>query len=145
MLAGNYVSKNFLSRQVSEPEAAPWGLLLAKGNVTKNEGKNRIHWKDTRNVPCTSIGEHQGSLTGLLGGGGSGVEMKNGTLMLPVEGTKKRVGAEEDGKNNNVSIIIFSLKDTTTWTLSKGIFLLMTAVILLSWSGRRTNHDDDCV
>ncbi|EKG06653.1 trans-sialidase, putative, partial [Trypanosoma cruzi] len=42
--------------------------------------------------------------------------MKDGALVFPVEGTKKKDDTEEDEKT--VSLII--LKDTTDWTLSKG-------------------------
>ncbi|EKF99434.1 trans-sialidase, putative, partial [Trypanosoma cruzi] len=52
------------------------------------------------------------SLTGLIGGGGSGVKMKDGTLVLPVEGTKK------NGKA--VSLIIRS-SDAAGGNPSKGM------------------------
>ncbi|EKG07734.1 trans-sialidase, putative, partial [Trypanosoma cruzi] len=47
--------------------------------------------------------------------------MKDETLVFPVEGTKKKENddAEEDVKT--VSLIISSSKDTTDWTLSKGM------------------------
>ncbi|EKF98964.1 trans-sialidase, putative, partial [Trypanosoma cruzi] len=57
------------------------------------------------------------SLTGLIGSGGSGVKLKDGTLVFPLEGTKKDNG--KDGKT--VSLIIYSSKDVTSWTLSKGM------------------------
>ncbi|EKG00930.1 trans-sialidase, putative, partial [Trypanosoma cruzi] len=56
------------------------------------------------------------TLTRLIGGGGSGVNMNDGTLVFPVEGTKKE---EKDGKT--VSLIIYSLKDAASWKLSKGM------------------------
>ncbi|EKG03708.1 trans-sialidase, putative, partial [Trypanosoma cruzi] len=57
------------------------------------------------------------SLTGLVGGGGSGITMNDGTLVLPVEATKKD-GAGKDEKT--VSLITYS-SDTKNWNLSKGM------------------------
>ncbi|RNC41040.1 trans-sialidase [Trypanosoma cruzi] len=112
MLAGNY------SWTLTEnDQAAGWGLLLVKGNVSKKEGesKKRILWNDNYVIPWNYNG-NQGSLKRLVGGGGSGVKMKDGTLVFPLEGTKKLNGTEKDGKT--VSLIIYS-KDTKFWTLSK--------------------------
>ncbi|EKF27071.1 trans-sialidase, putative, partial [Trypanosoma cruzi marinkellei] len=50
--------------------------------------------------------------------GGSGIETKDGKLVFPVEGTKKG-NTETDVKI--VSLIISSLKDTNSWTLSNEI------------------------
>ncbi|EKG02271.1 trans-sialidase, putative, partial [Trypanosoma cruzi] len=93
------------------------GMLLVKGEV--GEGGNKINWNDTDGVPCTLGAKHK-SLTQLLGGGGSGVKLKDGTLVFPLEGTKKKKDAdtEEDGKA--VSLIIYS-SDTNSWKLSKGM------------------------
>ncbi|ESS63708.1 trans-sialidase [Trypanosoma cruzi Dm28c] len=88
------------------------GILLVKGKV--GEGGNKINWKETDGVPCTLREQHK-SLTGLIGGGGSGVKMNDGTFVFPVEGTK-REGVGKDGKT--VSLILY-LKDTKNWTLSK--------------------------
>ncbi|EKG01222.1 trans-sialidase, putative [Trypanosoma cruzi] len=90
------------------------GILLVKGEV--GEGGNKINWKETDGVPCTLGAEHE-SWTGLIGGGGSGVKMNDGTLAFPVEGTK-REGAGKDEKS--VSLILY-LKDTKNWKLSKGM------------------------
>ncbi|EKF32282.1 trans-sialidase, putative [Trypanosoma cruzi marinkellei] len=46
--------------------------------------------------------------------------MEDGTLVFPLEG-KKNGDTENEGKNSNVSLLIYSLKDTTNWTLSKGM------------------------
>ncbi|EKG00561.1 trans-sialidase, putative, partial [Trypanosoma cruzi] len=54
------------------------GIFLVKGQVS-DEGGNKIHWKTTDGVPCT-LGDQHKSLTGLIGGGGSGVKMDDGTL-----------------------------------------------------------------
>ncbi|ESS62008.1 trans-sialidase [Trypanosoma cruzi Dm28c] len=89
------------------------GMLLVKGQVS-DEGGNKIHWKTTDGVPCT-LGDQHKSLIGLIGGGGSGVKMDDGTLAFPVEGTKKK---EKDVKT--VSLIMCS-SDTKNWTLSKGM------------------------
>ncbi|KAF8305116.1 putative trans-sialidase, Group V [Trypanosoma cruzi] len=119
MLAGTYIRENVAVCQ-GGPGAASWGLLLVKGNVSDTEGKE-IVWEDTDGLPCSSIvGLHE-SLTGEIGSGGSGVKMNDGTLVFPLEAVKKeKDDAEKDGKNKNVSLIIYSL-DTTSWTLSKGM------------------------
>ncbi|EKG01004.1 trans-sialidase, putative [Trypanosoma cruzi] len=72
------------------------GILLVKGEVSDKESNKQIHWKETDGLPCT-LGDQQNSLNRLIGGGGSGVKMEDGTLVLPVEGTKKD-GTGEDGK-----------------------------------------------
>ncbi|RNC41500.1 trans-sialidase [Trypanosoma cruzi] len=88
-----------------------WGLLLVKGQVSDaGEEEKRICWNDTHAIPLTPGDQHK-SLTALIGGGGPGVKMKDGTLVLPVEGTK------ENGKT--VSLIIYIA--TGGGNLSKGM------------------------
>ncbi|RNF03436.1 trans-sialidase, partial [Trypanosoma cruzi] len=122
MLAGNY------SWTLTEnDQAGDWGLMLVKGNVSKKDGENnRIYWNDNYIIPWSYHG-NQGSLKRLVGSGGSGVKMEDGTLVFPLEGTKKAKkedgtveddGNEKDGKT--VSLIIYS-KDAKSWTLSKGM------------------------
>ncbi|EAN81263.1 trans-sialidase, putative, partial [Trypanosoma cruzi] len=95
------------------------GLLLVKGNVSEeNSGEKRIHWKDNDDVSRISVGELD-SWTRLFGSGGSGIKMKDGTLVFPVEGTKKEGDAPKDEKA--VSLIIHTLKDAKSWTLSKEV------------------------
>ncbi|RNC41012.1 amastigote surface protein 4, partial [Trypanosoma cruzi] len=93
-------------------------LLLVKGSVSGEGTNNKIDWKDTESSPQRLFGAQLDSWTRLIGSGGSGVKMKDETLVFPVEGTKKPVGTEEDGKT--VSLIIYS-KDATNWTLSKEV------------------------
>ncbi|EKF29446.1 trans-sialidase, putative [Trypanosoma cruzi marinkellei] len=120
------VGKN-IPTAATDPEesgADECGLLLVKGNVTgERSGDNkRIQWSDTNGLPRISIGQHDASLTGIIGSGGSGVKTKDGTLVFPVEGTKKKTenSAEEAGKT--VSLILYTLKDNKkSWTLSKGM------------------------
>ncbi|KAF8277736.1 putative trans-sialidase, Group V [Trypanosoma cruzi] len=97
----------------AETEKIKSGILLVKGKVSGETGDNQIHWKDTDGVPCT-IGEKHNSLKRMIVGGGSGVKMNDGTLVFPVEGTKK----EKDGKT--VSLFLY-LQGTESWTLSKGM------------------------
>ncbi|EKF27408.1 trans-sialidase, putative [Trypanosoma cruzi marinkellei] len=56
----------------------------------------------------------------MIGSGGSGVRMNDGTIVFPVQGTKKTTkdGRKEDGKT--VSLIIYST-DNTNWKVSKGM------------------------
>ncbi|EKF99176.1 trans-sialidase, putative, partial [Trypanosoma cruzi] len=58
----------------------------------------------------------------LIGGGVSGVKMNDGTLVFPVEGTKKDDDAGKDGKN--FSLFMYTLdtsKDIESSKLSKGM------------------------
>ncbi|PBJ77767.1 trans-sialidase [Trypanosoma cruzi cruzi] len=98
--------------------SAYWGLLLSRGNVSVDkESKKRIHWNDVDALQSISNMQKQGSLTDLIGGGGSGVKMKDGTIVFPVEGIKSNVAA---GGTNTVSLIIYSLGNEG-WKLSKGM------------------------
>ncbi|PWV15846.1 putative trans-sialidase, Group V [Trypanosoma cruzi] len=109
MVAGTY------SFEVTEgvdqtAAAAKWGLLVASGNVSAEGSDKRIYWNDAYVIPSTYFEKQHESLTRLIGGGGSGLKMKDGTLVLPVEGTK-------DGKT--VSLIIYTATDGGN--LSKGM------------------------
>ncbi|KAF8279438.1 putative trans-sialidase, Group V [Trypanosoma cruzi] len=107
MLAGNYS----WAYEAKEDSVFQWGPLLVKGNVNKEEGSgNRIQWKDTYDLPWISSSRERKFLTGLIGGGGSGIKIKGDTFLFPVEGTK------EDGKA--VSLIMYS-SDTAGWTVSR--------------------------
>ncbi|ESS62042.1 trans-sialidase [Trypanosoma cruzi Dm28c] len=110
MFAGTYSFE--VKAADNKAAAAKWGLLMAVGNVS-NDGSSgkKIYWKDTSVIPWTEIEKQHESLTRLIGGGGSGVEMKDGTLVLPVEGTK-------NGKA--VSLIIYSSANESG-NLSKGM------------------------
>ncbi|EKF27927.1 trans-sialidase, putative, partial [Trypanosoma cruzi marinkellei] len=112
MLVGKYESKGATVCQVAS-EAPPWGLLLVRGTVSEGSDK-RKHWNDTYRIPCMFTVEHHSSLGRVIGGGGSGIKMQDGTLVFPVEGTKK----EKDGKT--VSLILYS-SATESWKLSKGM------------------------
>ncbi|RNC46291.1 amastigote surface protein 4 [Trypanosoma cruzi] len=117
MFAGSY-SFEVTDKASSE---AQWGLLLARGNVNNDASRgNRIYWSEAYVIPWIHFEKQHESLTGLIGGGGSGVRMKDGTLVLPVEGTKKekkKGDTEEEGKT--VSLILYS-KDAAGGNLSKG-------------------------
>ncbi|PBJ70951.1 trans-sialidase [Trypanosoma cruzi cruzi] len=121
MLVGKYDSKVAVLGQDDASDAAQLGLLLVKGSVSGGEDTNnrKIDWKDTESPPQIPFGTQLDSWTKLIGSGGSGVKIKDDTLVFPVEGTtKKAKDAEEEEKT--VSLIIYST-DTTNWTLSKGM------------------------
>ncbi|EKF29560.1 trans-sialidase, putative [Trypanosoma cruzi marinkellei] len=108
-----------------ENDATQLGLFLVKGEigVEKDKGK-KIHWNDTHSIPCSLFKHDQESWKRLVGGGGSGVKMKDGTLVLPVEGTKKINKENSDATEKDektVSLIIYTLSSSTNWTLSKGM------------------------
>ncbi|EKG00569.1 trans-sialidase, putative, partial [Trypanosoma cruzi] len=95
-------------------DAEHCGLLLVKGEVSDQSGK-RIKWKDNNAVSKASLGEQLISWTDLIGSGGSGVLTHDGTLVFPVEGTKK----ENEGEKA-VSLIIHNSKsNAASWKLSK--------------------------
>ncbi|RNC33895.1 c71 surface protein, partial [Trypanosoma cruzi] len=122
MLAGNYSWTPKAGDQVSG--ATDWGLMLVKGNVSNEESSNekRIYWNDSYFIPWNYKDKQHESLLRLIGSGGSGVKMNDGTIVFPLEGTRKKKnqdgGNEKDGKT--VSLIIYS-KDTKSWVLSKGM------------------------
>ncbi|KAF8300553.1 putative trans-sialidase, Group VI [Trypanosoma cruzi] len=123
MLVGKYSRK--AATGVQERDAVDRGFLLVKGEVGGEEsgsGKG-IQWKDTKGLPRTPFCEQHEYLTGLVGGGGSGVKIKDGTLVFPVEGTQEKLVQKEaaGGKTTTVSLIISSSQDFATWTLSKGM------------------------
>ncbi|RNC35307.1 trans-sialidase [Trypanosoma cruzi] len=121
MLVGKYSRTAVAGAR--ESGADDWGLLLVKGEVSgEDESNKQIEWKDTNAVSTTPFGEQLSSLTRLIGGGGSGVKMKDGTLVFPVEAEKEREAdkTEEDGKTTTVSLLLYS-SDAESWTLSKGM------------------------
>ncbi|KAF8277662.1 putative trans-sialidase, Group V [Trypanosoma cruzi] len=94
------------------------GLLLVKKSVNTEDASNKkIDWKDTESS-LQVVDAQSDSWTRLIGSGGSGVKMKDETLVFPVEGTKKAVGTEGDVKT--VSLVIYS-SDNTNLKLSKGM------------------------
>ncbi|EKF30758.1 trans-sialidase, putative [Trypanosoma cruzi marinkellei] len=108
MLAGNYSIGG-----AATSDAVQWGLLLVKGNVSgTKENDKRIYWNDTYGLPWDIFEEHE-SLTRLIGSGGSGVKMQDGSFLFPVEGTKEK-------NNTNVSLILY-WNGNKNWTLSKGM------------------------
>ncbi|EAN92904.1 putative trans-sialidase, Group VI [Trypanosoma cruzi] len=120
MLVGKYSRKGG-----QESGADDWGFLMVKGEFSdKDESKKQIDWKDTNAVPTTTLGEQLSSLTGLIGGGGSGVKMEDGTLVFPVEGTKEEVGQKEAAGGKTFSLLMYTLdtlKKIESWKLSKGM------------------------
>ncbi|KAF8288082.1 putative trans-sialidase, Group V [Trypanosoma cruzi] len=119
MLVGNY---SWTLKAGDQDITDEWGLMLVKGNVSKKEDEKskRILWNDNYIIPWSYKG-NQGSLKRLVGSGGSGIKMNDGTLVFPLEGTKKAKkedGTVEDGRT--VSLVIYS-KDAASWVLSKGM------------------------
>ncbi|PBJ76115.1 trans-sialidase [Trypanosoma cruzi cruzi] len=113
MLAGIY------NLDAADNTSAYWGLLLSRGNVSVDEkSKKRIHWNHIDDIQSISKMQKEESLTDLIGGGGSGVKMNDGTLVFPVEGIKSNGAA---GVTDTVSLVIYSLKDAASWKLSKGM------------------------
>ncbi|EAN98449.1 putative trans-sialidase [Trypanosoma cruzi] len=116
MLVGKNSGEN-LAECKATTDTIKSGILLVKGKVGEG-GNKRIHWKETDGLPCT-LGEHHNTLKRLIGGGGSGVKLKDSTLVFPVEATKTTKDvAQKDGKT--VSLLLYS-SDTKNWKLSKGM------------------------
>ncbi|RNF11708.1 amastigote surface protein 4, partial [Trypanosoma cruzi] len=106
MLAGTY------SFEVkTDGSTAKWEFLVAVGNVTTESNDKKIYWKDASVISWTYFEKQHESLTGLIGGGGSGLKMNDGTLVFPVEGTKN------DGKA--VSLVLYTANESGN--LSKGM------------------------
>ncbi|PWV09448.1 putative trans-sialidase, Group V [Trypanosoma cruzi] len=114
MLVGKYCRKP-AAAGAGGSEADEWGLLLVKGQASGNgESSKGILWKETNDVPLTAFVEEPQSLTRLIGSGGSGIKTNDGTLVFPVEATKKNKDAK------TISLVIYS-SDAKLWTLSKGM------------------------
>ncbi|EKF30805.1 trans-sialidase, putative [Trypanosoma cruzi marinkellei] len=99
-----------------ETDATESGLLLVKGNISGENGNNRIYWNDTYVIPWRSNCEQLKSFKSVIGGGGSGVKIEE-TLVFPVEAMKTSV----DNKGSNTFSLVIYSKDTESWTLSKGM------------------------
>ncbi|EKF30767.1 trans-sialidase, putative [Trypanosoma cruzi marinkellei] len=120
MLVGNY-SQTAVAQRSSEADS---GILLVKGDVSQeSDTEKKIKWENTNDVSRASLAEQLESWTQLIGGGGLGVDMGDGRLLFPVEGTKKIKKESEPEKDEKaVSLIIYTLSSgTTSWTLSKGM------------------------
>ncbi|KAF8279265.1 putative trans-sialidase, Group VIII [Trypanosoma cruzi] len=84
MLLGNYSRKKPQVEGTNER-----GLLLVKGTVTVDGGKNKkLVWNETHVVNPQRKGASL-SLTEFLGGGGSGAVMGDGTLVFPMQAKGK--------------------------------------------------------
>ncbi|PBJ76798.1 trans-sialidase [Trypanosoma cruzi cruzi] len=120
MIAGTY-SSNPTDVCQDGADVANLKLLLVKGQVSDEENK-KIHWKDAHTLPCTFLNQEHKSWTRLTGGGGSGVTMEDGTLLFPVQGTRKvKTAGDTETDEKTVSLIIHFLDATNNWKLSKGI------------------------
>ncbi|KAF8300189.1 putative trans-sialidase, Group V [Trypanosoma cruzi] len=121
MIAGTY-SSNPTDVCQEGADVATLNLLLVKGQVSDEENK-KIDWKDAHTLPCTFLNQEHKSWTRLTGGGGSGFTMEDGTLLFPVQGTRKVKTAGDAPKDEKaVSLLISSPKDTAaSWKLSKGM------------------------
>ncbi|RNE97432.1 trans-sialidase, partial [Trypanosoma cruzi] len=81
MLVGVYTNKVAAPRQVGASDAAQLGLLLVKGSVSGDDtSNNKIVWKDTESPPQRLFDKQLDSWTRLIGSGGSGVRIKDGTF-----------------------------------------------------------------
>ncbi|EAN84576.1 putative trans-sialidase, Group V [Trypanosoma cruzi] len=117
MLVGKYSQTS--AGGLEESGKDDCGFLLVKGEVNGNEKSVKtIHWKSYNDVSRPTFGEQHKSLTRLIGSGGSGVEMKDDTLVFPVEAVNKAEGVEKEEKT--VSLIIYSLSNNN-WKLLKEI------------------------
>ncbi|PBJ78428.1 trans-sialidase [Trypanosoma cruzi cruzi] len=115
--------------------AAKWGLLGAVGNVSNDGSKDKIyiHWNDASVIPWTEFENQHESLTGLIGGGGSGVKMKDGTFVFPVEATKNGKAVSlvlytaTDGGNLSKGMSADGCSDPSVVEWKEGKLMMMTA------------------
>ncbi|KAF8286939.1 putative trans-sialidase, Group VII [Trypanosoma cruzi] len=105
MLLGNYCHTKQQVEGTNER-----GLLLLKGTVSDEGGNNKkIRWNETLLVKPEPKGESH-SLTNLIGGGGSGAVMGDGTLVFPMQ-----------AKNKDGASVLLSMSFTSSmnkWQLS---------------------------
>ncbi|RNF00058.1 putative trans-sialidase, partial [Trypanosoma cruzi] len=85
------------------------GLLLLKGTLTDEGGRKKIKWNETHLVKPQGKGASL-SLAELIGGGGSGAVMDDGTLVFPMQ------AKGNDGKSVLLSMSFTSSKNK--WELS---------------------------
>ncbi|RNC36942.1 trans-sialidase, partial [Trypanosoma cruzi] len=117
MLVGKYSQTAATGQE--DGGADDWGLLLVQGNVSdESGGEKRIQWNENQRLVGAFAADEHKCLTHLIGGGGSGVHMGDGTLVFPLEGTKK---GEAQNDEKAVSLIISSSSSTKSWMLSKGM------------------------
>ncbi|RNC39445.1 sialidase-like protein [Trypanosoma cruzi] len=83
VLLGNYSHKKPQVEGKNEP-----ALLLVKGTLTDEGEKKKIRWNETHVVSPQRKGASL-SLTELIGGGGSGAVMRDGTLVFPMQAKGK--------------------------------------------------------
>ncbi|RNE96465.1 trans-sialidase [Trypanosoma rangeli] len=112
MLLGKY------SRTESEPEVSGdggWRLLLVKGTVTGDSEEKKIEWGKTHAVKPDFLPARK-SLTRLVGGGGSGIVLSDGTLVFPMQAIDKD---EWDGKKKNFFLSMRFTQAENKWELSR--------------------------
>ncbi|RNF06796.1 trans-sialidase [Trypanosoma cruzi] len=84
MLLGNYSRTKQQVERTNER-----GLLLVRGTVAGESGNNKkLVWNETHVVKPQGKGK-SGSLTELIGGGGSGAVMRDGALVFPMQAKNK--------------------------------------------------------
>ncbi|RNF05586.1 sialidase-like protein [Trypanosoma cruzi] len=99
MLVGNQNHKKLQVERTNEP-----GLLLVKGTVSGEGGTKKIRWNETHLVKPHGKGESL-SLAELIGGGGSGAVMDDGSLVFPMQ------AKGNDGKSVLLSMSFTSSKN----------------------------------
>ncbi|EKF28961.1 trans-sialidase, putative, partial [Trypanosoma cruzi marinkellei] len=113
VVAGDSVYMLLINQSANPSEgksatARDWGLLLVKGSVS---GDNKITWEETHAVTFGNGKRIPESLSQLVSGGGSGVKTTDGTLMFPMQATKK---------NGNTSLLSMHFdKSDKKWKLSQ--------------------------
>ncbi|ESS60432.1 trans-sialidase [Trypanosoma cruzi Dm28c] len=118
MLVGKYSRTDTADAQ--ESGGGDSVLLLVKGKVNSVEENNKkIDWKGTESSP-QRLDTQSDFWTKLIGSGGSGIKMEDGTLVFPVEATKEKNKEGESNDEKTVSLLIYTLKDNAaSWKLSK--------------------------
>ncbi|RNE97190.1 trans-sialidase, partial [Trypanosoma conorhini] len=106
MLLGNYGR----ATPTSEPSGkAGWKLFLVKGALTDGVDEKKIVWGKPHALEPESVKSLE-SLTRLVGGGGSGVVLSDGTLVFPMQAIKA------DG--NSVLLAMSLTPSGSKWALS---------------------------
>ncbi|EAN92641.1 putative trans-sialidase, Group VI [Trypanosoma cruzi] len=118
LLAGKY--SRTAAADDGESGAGDWGLLLMRGNVSVEGGNRKLQWNENQRLVRALFEGEQDSLMQLVAGGGSGIQTEDGTLVFPVEATKKNSGQSEVVGGKTVLLLMYS-SDASNWKLSKGM------------------------
>ena len=105
-LHGQWKNNAFNWTRTETTPDTDWKAIIS---MSIDEG---ITWSNT---DISSLANEDGDIVSFLGGVGTGIQMENGTLVLPID-----VCRRINGQNKTFSSIIYSLDDGESWNMPKG-------------------------